>query len=187
MRKKIKSEKGQVIVENLFCILLVCLIFFGIMQLFMMFIADSVTRYSAFVATRSHSVGFRDRYALRGAKIATIPASGRRIEPSNLGRYNNNSYGLGLLLDEYIRGQRFLEYEYWDGDNEFGPNQAPFKEQRDTYLSLRSSSFNTTVKTEVKFNDYPMALPMRMINFGTEYTDIEGEATFPNYASKFLE
>ena len=187
MKRKYSDEKGQVIVENLLCILLVCLIFFGILQLFLMFVADSVTRYAAFVATRSNAVGFTEGSALRAAKVATIPAAGRRLKPFESKSARINASGMHVLIEEYLKNLRNLDYEYWDRGNEFDSSKAPFEQELETYLSLKSYSYMTTVETEVRFNDYPLALPMRLINFGTEYTDIEGEATFPNYASKFLE
>ncbi len=184
---KKKNEKGQVIVENLFCILLVCLIFFGVMQLFFMFIADSVISYSSFVSTRSRSVGYKDYLTVRTAEVATIPAAGKRILPDELSNSYTNSYGFRILINEYFSNQRKLKYEYWGGDNQDNENIAPFKENRKTSLKMIHESGTSSIKTKVIFRDYPLALPMRLINFNIEYTDIEGEAVFPNYAKKFLD
>ena len=187
MKKKNKNEKGQVIVENLFCILLVCMIFFGVMQLFFMFIADSVISYSAFVSTRSRSVGYKNYLTVRTAEVATIPAAGKRILPDELPGGYTNYHGFRILINEYFSGDRKLQYEYWSHDNIDRPNTSPFQKKQKTSLKMIHESALSTVKTKVIFKDYPLALPMRLINFNIEYTDIEGEAVFPNYARKFLD
>ncbi|UDQ98619.1 hypothetical protein AAEX28_00685 [Lentisphaerota bacterium WC36G] len=189
MLKKIaKQEQGQVVVENLICILLICLIFFGILQLFFMFIADSVVSYGSFTTARSISVGFKPKRAHVAAEISTIPAAGKRLKPINLYDSYANQSALLLMVEEYIRGDRTISYEYWRGDNEFSDSTAPFNEERRTYLFMNESEkHGDGVEAEVGFDNYPLAMPMRMINFGTEYTDIESKAVLPKYYNKFMD
>ncbi len=136
-----KNEEGQAIIESLIALILVCLVFFGLMQVFYLSVANMTTEYASFCAARSKTVGFRDELVRRATKVALIPASGRLKQLyagayDDDGRYHYAVSWTGIesiyqQVDEeesgmymYLRyGNRppfcSLNYEYWDEGEDF--------------------------------------------------------------------
>ncbi len=136
-----KNEKGQAILESLIALILVCLVFFGLMQVFYLSMANMTTEYASFCAARSRSVGFREELVKRATKVSLIPASGR-LKQLYAGSYNNNGYynfvgswtGVETTYQQFHEeasaipiylsygnrpGYCMLNYEYWEKGEDF--------------------------------------------------------------------
>lgn len=77
--KRRKSESGATIVESLFCILLLCLVFFSLLQIWHWGVAKMLCEYSSFYATKASSLGYSRRIVQRASRIAATGVSGEDI------------------------------------------------------------------------------------------------------------
>ncbi|MBR2441394.1 MAG: hypothetical protein IKB25_14445 [Lentisphaeria bacterium] len=134
--RKQHLQQGSSIVEGVIAILLICLILFGLLQVFLLYTAQEFTDYAAFRTARSLSVGFNDSLAKVEARTRAIPVSGKILEPPELSasffeemfgkgstfttsdyRQNNDVYDyyyrLRRAILHYMEGYRYLECEYW--------------------------------------------------------------------------
>ncbi len=134
--RKQHLQQGASIVEGVIAILLICLILFGLLQVFLLYTAQEFTDYAAFRTARSLSVGFNDSLAKVEARTRAIPVSGKILEPPELSasffeetfgkgstfttsdyRQNNDVYDyyyrLRRAILHYMEGYRYLECEYW--------------------------------------------------------------------------
>jgi hypothetical protein len=118
------NESGQAIVETMLTMIIICLLLFGLLQVFQIAVADMVTSYSAFTAGRSYAVGFSAdgggapwyrQLVYKAARVAAIGASGKRIFPSNDDLGDEQAVIQRYLSDT----DQWLEYEYWWGENEY--------------------------------------------------------------------
>src|SRR5210317_13731 len=88
---KSQRESGQAILESMLTMLIICLLLFGLLQVFQIAVADLITSYSAFTSGRSYAVGFsadeEGRWwrclVQKSARVAAIGGSGKRIYPAN--------------------------------------------------------------------------------------------------------
>lgn len=174
-----KNEKGQSIIEAVMCMLVICLILFSLLQIFYISVAQMFTSYAAFSSARSRSVGFSEYLVHRNARVAAIGASGDLI--TNDGGYDENPLtqfaAEYIRIQEYLRGVREIEYEYWETANN----------SSETYLGINVSDGLNTVDSNIVFNNYPMNFPMRGAFTDSEDVDIRADASIMNYESFYLE
>lgn len=191
-----RDEHGQAMVESMLVMLVLCLILVGLLQVFHLSVAQLLTRYSAFCTARATGVGFAEYLLQRAARVAAIGGSGQLVSP------DSQSYGSPraqlasetLLIPAYLSGERWLEYEYWLGENEYDPRYyAPGTTPPSTQLSYHSQPLGDLVATEVRFHDYPFVF-FDLMDRGRvwfesvgEATDISGNAEVANYAVDYLQ
>jgi len=72
-------------IESVFVIILACLCFLAVFQYANLFAAKAVLSHSAARAARSRAVGFNRWMVEKSARVAAIPASGRRLTPVSAG------------------------------------------------------------------------------------------------------
>ncbi|HNX33002.1 MAG TPA: TadE/TadG family type IV pilus assembly protein [Kiritimatiellia bacterium] len=72
-------------IESVFVIILVCLCFLAIFQYANLFAAKAVLSHAATRAARARAVGFNRWMVEKSARVAAIPASGRRLVPPSAG------------------------------------------------------------------------------------------------------
>lgn len=69
-------------IESVLVILLACLIFFSLFQYVNLFASKMILSHAAARAARSRAVGFNEWMVRKSALVASIPASGKRLEPT---------------------------------------------------------------------------------------------------------
>ena len=74
-------RNGQAMLETLLVMLVMCLLFFGLLQVALVFNAHEVLHHSAARAARARAVGFNDWMTTKAQRVAAIPNSGRMLEP----------------------------------------------------------------------------------------------------------
>ena len=74
-------RSGQAMIESLIAIGLICLIFFGAMQISQMFAAREILFYAAARGTRAKTVGFNHWMVRKAIHVASIPISGAMVTP----------------------------------------------------------------------------------------------------------
>jgi hypothetical protein len=198
--KNTQKNSGQAILESLLAFIVLCLIFFGLLQVFQIAVADLITDYSAFFAGRAYTVGFsseensndwRRNLVAKAARIRAIPASGKRIFPNSYGDEKN-------LIKRYLtEHSQWLEFEYWWGANSY--NSAFYRPNtltpKTTFsVTTKSQSVFYMVDTETSFSNYPFAIfdlmdPDRIWfnTAGTQRNEIIGQSSQLNHADDFME
>jgi len=196
--KKIASvgrESGQSMIESIICMFVILLLLFSFLELFNLSLARMVTDYASMTAARSAAVGFSPYLARRRARCAAIPASGKRTRPDSsgwsYGSYSTSSMDGSMvyekeLINQYIPGYMWIEYEYWYGDNSDSNN---IYNDATTTLSVNEPVRNSDlVGWLVRFNDYPSYNILNMFFTGHSSFQITGEeADDINYAPQFLD
>lgn len=196
--KKKHLQCGSSIVEGVIAILLICLILFGLLQVFLIYTAQEFTDYSSFRTARSISVGFNDTLARVEARTRAIPVSGAVLTPPELktsyysdlfggtsftsSSYKQNDgvydyyYRLRRAIRNYMEGYRYLECEYWMGENSF-----------ETKLEARLIRSRDKVTSEVKFENYPHRLPFAQAFVPERIQDISSTVELKNHSGAYLE
>lgn len=82
--RRVCPRGGQAMLETLLVMLVLCLLFFGLLQVALVFNAHEVLHHSAARAARARAVGFNDWMTTKAQRVAAIPNSGRMLEPEAL-------------------------------------------------------------------------------------------------------
>lgn len=76
-----RTRAGQAIIEACIAIGIICLLFFGMLQVSLLFAAREVLSHSAARAARAKTVGFNRFMVSKVAHVASIPNAGRMLVP----------------------------------------------------------------------------------------------------------
>jgi hypothetical protein len=197
LRKSLHGrESGQTILESTLSMLVLSLILFGLLQIFHLSVAQMVTDFSAFYSAKSRSVGLKDYLIARTARWTAVPASGPLVWPDTLetGTGQNIIEAENIALQEYYSGNRWLEYQYWFGENQYGEEWSSSVETPQTTLTdSTSEQLNGTVKATVEFHNYPFPFfdlmdPGRVwFETGQSPPTVQGSSRMMNYCDYYLE
>jgi len=72
---------GQAMIESLIAIILICLIFFGVMQISQMVAAREILQHAAARGARAKTVGFNQWMVRKAIHVASIPVAGPMLTP----------------------------------------------------------------------------------------------------------
>ncbi len=81
MTDRKSTRSGQAILESLLVIALICLIFFGLLQVAQLYAAQAVLTYSAAAGARARAVGFNRFMTHKVVRVAAIPVAGALLNP----------------------------------------------------------------------------------------------------------
>ncbi|MCX6910101.1 MAG: hypothetical protein NTY01_18945 [Verrucomicrobia bacterium] len=148
-------------VESVFVIMLLCLIFWGFLQAAVLYNHERVLQFASFASARSATVGFNTETYLRAYRAAAIPASGTMLSPGR-GMTQMEQLGLEtmiipLYLNQAVGGN--MDYGHWD-----------------RYSMRPNVSANTATRmlSENHDQEHPLEMPMvgayYRINRGTNAT-----------------
>ena len=192
-----RAECGQAIIESMLTMIVICLILFGLLQVFQVAVAELITSYSSFTAARSYAVGFSAEESGpwwrtlvdKSARVAAVAASGKRIYPED-----NNLSEQDVIVRYLSNDGQWLEYEYWWGGNEYD------RDFYSTRISPPSTHFSYTAYTDgsgnsvsrTTFMDYPFPImdlmdPDRTWFDSVEHSrDISATAEIYNHARDYM-
>ena len=111
------GKSGQSLVESCVVITVVLLIFYGFLQVALLYNHERVLQFASFASARSATVGFNQDVYTRAYRAAAIPASGPMQTP---GQNQSQPAQLGLetaIIPCYLNpenGTGILHYEHWD-------------------------------------------------------------------------
>jgi hypothetical protein len=198
IRHRSSCESGQAIVESMLTMIIICLLLFGLLQVFQIAVADLITSYSAFTAGRSYAVGFSADengpwhrcLVQKSARVAAVGASGKRIYPAN-DDYDEQSVIIRYLTDS----EQWISYEYWWGDNEYDSDfYRSNVDPPSTRFHYNASTLGTgNVQSTTVFSDYPFPIMDLMdpdrVWFGSveDSRDISSRAEIYNHAEDYME
>ena len=87
-----RLQRGSAIVEGVISMLLICLILFGLLQIFLLYTTQEFTDYTAFRSARSLSVGFADELTALEVRARALPVSGTVLYPPELSASAENKF-----------------------------------------------------------------------------------------------
>jgi hypothetical protein len=192
-----RGESGQAVIESLFTMIVLCILLFGLLQVFQIAVANLLTSYSAFTANRSYVVGFSNEngpwyreLVHKSARVAAIGASGKRIFPEG-----GNDQETAIIKRYLEDTGQWLEYEYWWGDNEY--DDLYYRSDVDppsTHIGYNTITNSATgmARISVYFHDYPCAI-MDLLDPDRVWFDtvedsrrIEHSASLYDHATDFM-
>lgn len=198
-------QRGSSIVEGVLCMLMICLILFGLLQIFLLYTTQEMTEYVSFRTARSLSVGFADELTVIEARARAVPVSGTVLQPSDLRaagskpsfttssyRQNNGVYDYFYRLRQtvlrYMEGVRYMECEYWQrgSSNSHGVSSGDNIEE-ETYLQTGFTTLSDRVISETGFKKYPLRLPFAQAFLPERQMDLIGKTELKNHAEHYLE
>lgn len=117
------ARSAQAYLESLLAVLVLVFLIFGALQVALLFGESAVMHHAAARAARAKAVGFNDWMALKAARVASIPVSGRlsgdsldfakasggeaAFEKARIPEY--------LAAENHARASYILDYEEWNG------------------------------------------------------------------------
>jgi len=154
------NEGGQVMTETLLCMMFLCLLLFGLLQIFHLSVAQMLTDYGAYCSARTRAVGFDEQLGRRSARVAVIGAAGmmtRAGSGSGTGKsFDNLKKQLKFeksRIPYYLDGSLYLEYDHWNTVDENA--QGDGIKDDDTFLNITFNENSNTTNVKVQFEDYP--------------------------------
>lgn len=115
------ARAGQAVLETFLVLLALLLVLFGFLQVALAFGDREIVHHAASRAARAKAVGFNDWMALKAARVAAIPASGRLLD-AELGYEDADgsraAFELAripayLAAETSARARYVLDYEEW--------------------------------------------------------------------------
>jgi hypothetical protein len=111
------NQRGSAIIESMFCIMLLCLILFGLLQIFHWTMAKMLAEYSSFYAAKGESLGYAHNIVVRAGRLAMAGVAGHdeSIVPAPPPNLRSE---LSLRAEDYMLYSQFgvygVNYEYWE-------------------------------------------------------------------------
>ncbi|HBC89577.1 MAG TPA: hypothetical protein DCZ94_21780 [Lentisphaeria bacterium] len=199
LRKACSDASGQSALESLLCSIIIFILLIGLLQIFHLAVATLLTDYSAFRTARSYCVGFADYLQDRSSRVGAIGASGKITDPDNdsFGSPMSQFASEELMIPDYIAGVRWLEYEYWGGENDYTQYgymyfDADVSTPNTTLSNSNSELLSGSVQTDVTFHNYPFPFldlfDRNRIIFDTvgQSIDVGGTSNLANHAYDYL-
>ncbi|MDD5698441.1 MAG: hypothetical protein PHH77_07465 [Victivallaceae bacterium] len=184
MRKK-NHERGAAVLESLLCILLLCLLFFGLMQIFQWSMAKMLAEYSSFYAAKAYSLGYAQSIVKRASRVAITGASGRDVSAiPTVAPFTRQK--LSDAAEEYMSyaqyGPHGVNFEYWEPDNV--TDKTPLVE-----INYAPAESTNVVYGRVRIKNMPLLSEnLSLFLGGASEADIPfGEARAFNHAGLYLE
>jgi len=176
-------------VEALLSMFVLFLVLFGMLQIFYVFSGQLFTDYAALRGARSRAVGFADYLVKRELKVNAIGASGLLVTPalnsvgssSSLSQYDASQFTMEkTLIQRYMVGATWLEYEYWYGR----ANNSSRKVS--TTLSTRIQDNGLTTAVLAHFSRYLFPEQFTRKMFFKDGLDLKGRAELGNHSRVYL-
>ena len=114
------NQRGATIVESMICMLLLCMVLFGLLQIFQWTMAKMVCEYSSFYAAKASAYGFADTIVVNAGRVAATAASGQdtgsdkeplQYQCSDVTDYRQK---LAIRAQNYmVNSDTTINYAYW--------------------------------------------------------------------------
>ena len=178
--KIIKSERGSSILESMIAILLLCLIFFGIMQVFYFAMGDMICRYAAFNGARALSLGYTPRITEKTVRLSAMGISGKDRSSPKLKTLPRADL-LKKMQMYMMTGNADVDFEYWQNQHIIN-RSAPIL--RHNFGSLNGEDADI----QVRLDNCPLLTDGvgNLLNMGLKEADLKADYNFYNHSYKFL-
>lgn len=152
-RKNHRRTRGAAMVEALLSYFVLFLVLFGMLHVFYFFCGQFFADYAALRGARSRAVGFNNYLVERETRINAIGGSGILLTPrlhsagTGNSKYDATQFTMEkTLIQRYMVGATWMEYEYW-----FGCCGNP-------RLDITIKDSDRSVQTNTCFTDYAFPL-----------------------------
>ncbi len=178
LQKKLRNQTGASMVETLFAMVVMLLIFFGLVQIIVWASGKMICEYAAFQVARGRSMGYTNNIIMKAGRVAAMGASGRDISEQPL-RTGATLDEVGSRAEDYMRYESFgnygVNYEFWDG-SESGE------------LVISSQADADSVRGSVAIRHQKLLTPgIKYLVSGATQADIPaGESVVRNYAAEYI-
>lgn len=182
-----RKSRGAAMTETLLAMFVLFLVLFGMLHVFYFFAGQFFTDYAALRGARSRAVGFADYLVQREIRVNAIGGSGPLIAPplhsagEGQSEYDTTQFIMEkTLIQRYMVGATWLEYEYWFGNTASGKKTS-------TVLRSAVNHSDYAVRAQTEFTNY--AFPeanTRWLFFG-KGIDLKGSAALGDHAQVYLE
>jgi hypothetical protein len=195
-----KRKAGQSLLETCIIMMLLCLIFFGLLQLSQISASKEILDYAASCGSRARTVGFNEFMCGKVIRVAAIPNAGRLLEPvvdrpPNPAQFSGTpgtawDYALAAQpvspqyaverdrIPIYLGGETagrlpgILDYEYWDnGDGSI--SRAIFHEG--------GNGIGVSIT-----QDIPLWAPLHRLIYAGETIPLRGDAIIESHYPLYL-
>lgn len=169
-----KRERGSTTFEAIMAIVILFLIVFSMLQIYHWCMTQQVCQYSAFFTNKWVSLGYHDELALRAAKVAAIPISGRSVGSGD----DDEAAAERYMIDGDNSG---VQYEFWHPRNKTFDNV-------NLAVYRTSNSRETDVRTTVQLENAPLLNP-NLAKFLSirKAPDPKASVAGYNYSKEYLE
>ena len=86
-------RRGQAMIETVIAVLIVTFAFLVLFRLSQMLMGKIMLEHAAMRVARARAVGFNDFMCIKAARVASIPAAGKRVWPADGEEFD---YGMGF-------------------------------------------------------------------------------------------
>ena len=200
-KSKRRQTRGAAMVEALLSYFILFLALFWMFYIFYFFVGQFFTDYAALRGARSRAVGFSKYLVNRETRINAIGGSGMLVTPrlhssgTGISRYDATQFTMEkTLIQRYMVGATWLEYEYWFGSREKDPRLD---------ISIRDSGTETGLDAIFRNYSFPLyTSDVRSDGNGNLFqgsssqnrghlffygVDLKGSASLGNHSSVYLE
>jgi hypothetical protein len=199
-----KHKAGQALIETCIVMMLLCLIFFGLIQLSQLSASKEILDYAASCGTRARSVGFNEFMVGKVVRVAAIPNAGKLLEPVMVRpanpaplsgtpgtawdyaltaqpaspQYPIESARIPLYLggDSAGRLPGILDYEYWD-------NLSTDARGNIGFIMYDSAGSGLGVHTA---QEVPLWTPLHRLIYDGDTFPLAGDAILENHYPLYL-
>jgi len=201
-----RKQRGEAIVEGMMSMLLISLIFFGLLQVFYISVAQIFVDYSAFATANAASLGMTNGSIGRFAQTAVVGASGSMVIPAASSSFESGSaeaeaetlatystcrreknVNMGGLCVRYNAGITQIDYQYWkyhDTNKGWMKGETAIDTNFWSFLTSRSDE---VIESLCEFSNYPFNFPM-WASFTTENKlKISSTAKAINYMTDYMD
>ena len=168
-----RNSRGQAITETVLALMLLCLVFFALVQIAYLFMNQMIAHHTAYVMGRSYIVGFEHRIVQRAREVGSIGLSGHIVDPPAYAEFSPAQLGAvepALIRDHLENPGYRIWYQHW-----------PRVRYRLPVLGGEGPA-----RFGVRVEDYPLEMPMHRAYMRGDSIDFGSEATFYNHAGYYL-
>lgn len=198
-----KRKAGQSLVEACIIMMLLCLIFFGLLQVSQLSVSREVLDYAASCGVRARTVGFNDFMCGKVIRVAAIPNAGQMLEPQVVRQPNPPAFArtAGEAWDTALRAQPaslqyaaesariplylgadhpgrlpgILDYEYWGNGTAGGRVWHWINDSAGPQVEVRTGQ------------DVPLWVPLHRLFINADSYPLQGEAAIENHYPLYLD
>ena len=211
-RSRLRLRSGQALIESLIVILITCMILFGMLQVATVHVGSEIMHHASARAARARAVGFNDWMILKALRVASIPNSGKMIEPdfqpfNNASPFRNNPHpgdAIDIALSANPAASERAEFErlriplYLASANHGRASaELNYEEwERGSFTHSESgSAFGGGVLRMTVEQDFPLRMPFigllipfaRIDENGDRRMTLKGEAIAGEHSSLYLQ
>ena len=153
--------------------MLLCLVFFALVQIAYLFMNQMIAHHTAYVMGRSYIVGFEHRIVQRAREVGSIGFSGHIVEPPAYAECSPAQLGAiePALIRDHLESPGYrIWYQHWS---------------RVRY-HLPVLGGEGPARFGIRVDDYPLEMPMHRAYMLSDTIDFGSEATFYNHAGYYL-